>query len=297
MSDQWHEPVLVRETVECLVHRPDGTFADVTVGTGGHAEAILGALGPGGRLIGVDQDPTVLAIAKQRLEAHGDRVHLYRASFSDFDRVLAAEGLDAVDGILADLGLNTYTLARADLGLSYQLEGPLDMRVDPDLTRTAADFLARAAEEDLVRVFRDHGDVRRARLFASRITGARRERPIRAVSDLVRALSGDRPGAVPAGELSRLFQAIRVEVGQEMERLERLLERAGDWIRPGGRLVVISYGSHEDRRVKEMSRRGEGNPGAFRPLLRNAVRPGTEEVLRNRRARSAKLRCFERRGI
>ncbi len=308
-----HEPVLVRPVLEFLLHRPDGVYADLTVGTGGHAEAILRALGPGGRLICADQDPEVLEIARRRLEAlesrgdaqageHGEgvralheRVHFHRASFSDFDRVLAAEGLGAVDGILLDLGLNTWTLARPEVGQSYQTEGPLRMVVDPDLTVTAEQFLARAREEELARVFTEFAEVRRPRLYARRIVEARRQRPLRTTADLVRVLSGGKPGALPASELSRLFQALRVEVGREMERLDLFLERAGDWIRPGGRLVILSYASHEDRRVKDLTRRGEGTPGAFVPLLRSPLRPGEDEVRTNRRARSAKLRCFERR--
>jgi 16S rRNA (cytosine1402-N4)-methyltransferase len=291
----WHEPVLVEEVVSALVHRPDGIFLDGTVGTGGHAEAILNVLSPSGRLICLDQDPDPLAIAKERLGERGERVHFHRGDFSDLDRVLAKESLAAFDGILLDLGLNSWSLAQPAKGLSYQLDGPLTMDLDPDLDRDAARLLAHAGEEDLVRIFAEYGEVRRPRLYAGRLRRAREHRPLRTTGDLVRALQG-RPGDPGPSEMSRLFQAIRVEVNHEMERLDRFLARADDWVAPGGRLVIISYASHEERRVKGLTRRGEGTPEAFAPLLRSPIRPGDDEVGRNRRARSARLRCFERRG-
>ncbi len=278
-----------------LVHRPDGAYLDGTVGTGGHAEAIVAALAPTGRLICLDQDPDPLAVARKRLGDQGGRIHFHRGSFSDTDRVLAAESLAAFDGIVLDLGLNSWSLAQPAKGLSYQLDGPLTMDLDPDLGGDASRLLAEAGEEDLVRLFTEYGDVRRPRLFAQRLLRFRAQRPLRTTGDLVRALQV-RPGDPGPGELSRLFQAIRVEVNREMERLDRFLERAGDWIAPGGRLVIISYASHEERRVKGLARRGEGAPEAFRPLLRSPIRPGDDEVERNRRARSARLRCFERGG-
>jgi 16S rRNA (cytosine1402-N4)-methyltransferase len=291
----WHEPVLVREVVEALVHRPGGIYLDGTVGTGGHAEAILGALTPAGRLVCLDQDPDPLAVARERLREQGGRVCLRRGSFSDLDCVVAEEAPGGFDGILLDLGLNSWSLAQPGKGLSYQLEGPLTMALDPDLGRDATRLLAEISEEELVRLFAEYGEVRRPRLFAHRLLRAREHRPLRTTGDLVRALLA-RPGDPGPGEMSRLFQAIRVEVNHEMDRLDRFLERAADWIAPGGRLVIISYASHEERRVKGLHRRGEGTPEAFLPLLRSPVRPGDDEVRRNRRARSARLRCFERRG-
>lgn len=291
----WHEPVLVREVVEALVHRPDGVYLDGTVGTGGHAEAILGALGPSGRLVCLDQDPDPLAVARERLGDQGGRVRWRRGSFAELDGVLAEEGLVGFDGILLDLGLNSWSLAQPAKGLSYQLDGPLSMRLDPDLGRDAARLLAEAGEEELVRLFAEYGEVRRPRLYAHRLLQARRRHPLRTTGDLVRALLA-RPGDPGPAEMSRLFQAIRVEVNQEMARLDRFLAGAAGWIAPGGRLVIISYASHEERRVKGLTRRGEGAPGAFLPLLRSPLRPGGDEVTRNRRARSGRLRSFERRG-
>jgi 16S rRNA (cytosine1402-N4)-methyltransferase len=291
----WHEPVLVREVVEALVHRPDGVYLDGTVGTGGHAEAILSVLAPAGRLVCLDQDPDPLAVARERLGDRGERVRFYRGSFSELDRVLAAESLAAFDGILLDLGLNSWSLAQPGKGLSYQLDGPLTMDLDPDLGRDAAQLLAEADEDELVRLFAEYGEVRRPRLYAQRLLRAREHRPLRTTGDLVRALLA-RPGDPGPAEMSRLFQAIRVETNHEMERLDRFLERAADWVAPGGRLVILSYASHEERRAKGLARRGEGTPEAFLPLLRTPTRPGDDEVRRNRRARSARMRCFQRRG-
>lgn len=294
--DEPHVPVLVAEVVAALVWRPDGTFVDGTCGTGGHAAAILEALSPRGRLICVDQDPDALQVAQGRLGEQGGRVSFHRGSFHELGAALAPVGVSAVDGILLDLGLNSWSLARPEKGLSYSIDGPLRMDLDPDVGRTAGDFLATASFDALVRVFTEYGDVRRPQLLARRVLEARRRRPLRTTGDLVRALAGDAPGSVGPSELSRLFQSIRVEIGLEVERLERFLERAADWTRPGGRLVVIAYASHEDRRVKGLARGREGTPEAFRPLLRSPLRPGDEEVRRNRRARSARMRCFERRG-
>lgn len=291
-----HEPVLVSEVVAALVHRVDGIYLDGTVGTGGHAEAILGALSPRGRLICLDQDPDALEVAKARLGEQGGRVSYHRGSFSDLDPVLSARGITALDGAVLDLGLNSWSLAQAGKGLAYTVDGPLRMDVDPDLGRTAADLLREEGEEALVRIFVEYGGVRRPRLYARRILQARERRALATTGELVRALDGGRPGSTGADELSRLFQSLRVEVCREMERLERFLDRAADWIAPGGRLAILTYGSHEEIRIKDRIRTGEGTSGAWKPLLRKPIRPGAEEVRRNRRARSAKLRVFERGG-
>jgi 16S rRNA (cytosine1402-N4)-methyltransferase len=291
-----HEPVLASEVVERLLSRPDGVLLDGTTGTGGHAEAILQKLSSSGRLICLDQDPDALRVATARLGGQGERVHFHRGSFSALDSILEAEGIDGFDGILLDLGLNSWSLARPEKGLSYQLDGPLRMDLDPDCGFTAADLLARAGEDELLYVFREFGGVRQPRLFVRRILEARSRRTLGTTFDLVRALAGPRPGGISPGELSRIFQALRVATCREMERLETFLQRAGDWVRPGGRLLILTYASHEDRRVKEWARRGAREERLFRPLSGKAVKPGREEVLRNRRARSAKLYSFERGG-
>jgi 16S rRNA (cytosine1402-N4)-methyltransferase len=292
----WHVPVLVDEVLGHLLWRPDGVYLDGTTGTGGHAEAILRTLPPPGRLLCIDQDPDVLAVAQARLGDHGGRVHFYRANFAELDPILSEEGIPHFDGILLDLGLNSYSLAQKDKGLSYQTDGPLSMRCDPTLPETAADILARRSEEELARIFTDFGEARRPRLYARRVVEARKLRPLDTTAALVRALLGGHPGQLTPAELSRLFGALRVAVGREMERLDEFLRRCPEWIGPSGRLAIIAYASHEDRRIKHLTSPGEGTPQPFRPLHRGAIQAGPEEIRQNVLARSAKLRCFERGG-
>jgi 16S rRNA (cytosine1402-N4)-methyltransferase len=283
----YHVPVLVKEVVSTLLHRLDGVYCDATAGTGGHTLALLEALGPQGRVISLDQDPVTLEVARERLGDQGERVRFHRGSFSNLGDVLRAESLD-------DLGLNTYTLSRPEAGQSYLFDAPLDMAVDPDVPFNAADYLARASESELADVFHRFGDLRRSRVYAERIVHARRRSPIRTTFDLVRAVKGDLP--LPPAELSRIYQAIRVVVLQELERLEQFLDGLPEWIAPGGRVAIISYASHEDRLVKTRLHRQKGPTAAFSSLTKKPIVPGSEEIANNRRARSAKLRVFERKG-
>jgi len=307
----WHEPVLAEAVVRRLLPRPGLTVLDGTTGTGGHAAALLAAPQAPGLLICLDQDPDVLEVARARLEGLGERVRFHRGSFSELDRVLEAERIEAFDGILLDLGLNSWSLAQPGKGLSYQVDGPLSMELDPDLHLTAGDLLRRSSETELARIFHEFGGVRRSRLYARLIVEARRATPITTTFGLVRVLAGPRPGRLDEAELSRLFQSLRVVVCREMERLESFLERAADWVRPGGRLLILTYAGHEDRRVKRLARPAEGHAGAARAeraagahgreavlwsLLEKPLRPDREEIRRNRRSRSAKLYCFERGG-
>jgi 16S rRNA (cytosine1402-N4)-methyltransferase len=251
---------------------------------------LLDRLDASARLIGVDQDPVVLEVARVRLEAHDARVRLYHGNFAELDRVLAAEGVSAVDGILLDLGLNSFTLARPEAGQSYLVDVPLDMAIDPGVRENAARLLARLPERELADALFELGGLRRARLYARRIVDARRRSPIVTTGGLVRAVMPQ--GRPHPAELSRIFQAIRVLVLEEVPRLERFLAHVADWVVPGGRVVIIDYASHEDRRVKAALHR---HP-EFRPLYKKPVVPSRTEVAANRRARSAKLRAYERRG-
>jgi len=289
-----HEPVLVREVIESLRLVPQGWYLDGTCGTGGHAEAISSELPPSSRLVCLDQDPEVIEIARARLGAHGERVSFFRGSFSGLDEVLEKVGISAFDGILLDLGLNTWSLAQPHKGLSYLVDGPLRMDVDPDLPQNAEQYLRHVTENELADVFAEFGGVRRPRLFARKVVAARARGALRTTYELVRAFTGDRPGDLGPAELSRLFQAIRVVVGQEMERLEEFLRAAPRWVAAGGRLVILTYASHEDRRVKELAR--PGGAASFVPVHKKPIAPGAAEIERNRRARSARLRCFERKG-
>lgn len=290
-----HVPVMVAEVLAHLVHREDGTYGDLTVGTGGHSEAILERMGSRGRLICLDQDPFALEIARGRLGVRGERVRFLRGSFARLDELCTEAAHGEFDGLLADLGLNSFTLARPEAGMSYLQDVALDMAVDPDLDGNAADYLRIVDEDELTQVFQDFGDLRRARLYARRIVQARRQSPVRTTGDLVRTVR-ERDRNVDAAELSRIFQAIRVVVLAEMERLDALLASAADWLRPGGRLVVLSYAGHEERRLKAWMKEATSPDGPFRALIRRPVGPSEEEVRRNRRARSARLRAVEKRG-
>lgn len=291
--DEYHVPVLLDEVLEDLDVRPSGRYCDGTSGTGGHAAAILERLAPTGRLICIDQDPDVIEIARTRLGGSDGPVLFVRDSFHRLGTILADAGFSSFDGILLDLGLNSWTLAQKGSGLSYQIDAPLDMAVDPDVPHDAREFLERSSEEEIARVLFDYGDLRRSRLYARRIVEARERGRLATTGDLVRAVGGGRATGASPGELSRVFQALRVEVLQEMERLESFLDHVGDWIHPGGRLCVITYASHEDRRVKRFSN-GEGSGERFTPLRKRPRVPSSEEVRRNRRSRSAKLRSFVR---
>jgi len=284
---------MVEAVLEFLLHRLEGLYCDGTTGTAGHSLEIIERLDPAGRLVCIDQDPVVLEVARERLGEHGGRVHFHRGSFSELDAVLANESASGFDGVLLDLGLNSYTLARPEAGLTYQQDVPLDMAVDPDVPVNAAEYLLSVSEADLVRDLREFGDLKRAPLYARRIVETRRDHPLATTRDLVRAVSGTGSGTLGAGEMARIFQTIRVVVLDEMPRLETFLERAADWIVPGGRVVFLTYASHEDRRVKHsLGQKG----GAFVPLQKKPIAPSYREVAKNRRARSAKLRAYERKG-
>lgn len=294
MGFELHLPVMVEEVLRDLFGRPDGIYLDATTGTAGHSRAILSRLAPPGRLVCLEQNPATLEIARAELSAWGDQVHFHRGSFHQLDRVLEAEGLTGFDGILADLGLNSWTLARPESGLSYLHEAPLSMRLDPDLPMTAESWLRHVDEPTLADVFHEFGDLRRARLYARRIVESRRRRPLRTTADLVEALSDRRP--LPEAELSRCFQSIRIFINEEMDRLDTFLRSSPDWVLPGGRLVIISYASQEDRRVKEALAQGRGPGEQFEPLHKKPLAASVEEVRANRRARSAHLRGFTRRA-
>ncbi len=291
-----HLPVLAAAACDLLVWDPDGLYVDGTIGCAGHALAILSRLSPKGRLWGFDWDQAMLAQARAALAHEDVRVRLFHEPFSLIGGQLAAASTTA-HGILIDLGLNSAVLNDRDRGFSYKdPDAPLDMRMDRTRPQTAAELLGQSDEEDLARIFRDLGEARRPRAAARAVVHARERAPLRTAGDLVRALRLAR--AIPGGpsELSRIFQAIRFAVNGELEDLDRFLEGAPDWILPGGRLVVISYESQSDRRVKMLSRQVAGGPRApaFRAIHRRVVRPDRDEIRNNPRARSAKLRALER---
>jgi 16S rRNA (cytosine1402-N4)-methyltransferase len=312
MADGEHVPVLVEEAMAALSISPTAIVVDGTFGRGGHARAMLAALGPRGRVIAVDRDPAAEAAAQHIADA---RFVFRRAWFSALPDVVASLGLAAVDGVLLDLGVSSPQLDDATRGFSFRYDGPLDMRMDPTRGESAADFLARASVPELTEVIRDYGEERFAQSIARAIAAARTQRPIVTTQQLA-AVVGEAIGARTRGDwrqdpATRTFQAVRIAVNREQAELSIVLPHITALLRPGGRLAVISFHSLEDRVVKQFiawaSTPFGGDPRTARlpirtaalpvaPLTRigRAQKPAAGEIARNPRSRSAVLRVAER---
>jgi 16S rRNA (cytosine1402-N4)-methyltransferase len=292
-ADRMHVPVMVEEVCGLLSAHGPLAFVDVTVGTGGHASAMLRATSA--RMLGIDRDAGALSVARERLAEFGDRVALQQADFSELAGVIKETGFDGADAILADLGMSSYALDDAERGFSFRLDGPLDMRMDNRQTLRAYDLVNEESAEELARIIYTYGEERASRRIAKLIVDARRRHPIETTAELraivERALGARRwQGAHPA---TRTFQAIRIAVNREMESLATLLRDGPAILSPGGRMLVISYHSLEDRPVKERFRelvRG----GGYAEISRKVIKPSAAETGRNPRARSARIRCIER---
>lgn len=301
-----HTPVMLRDAVDFLVTDSTGFYVDATFGRGGHAREILDRLGPAGRLLAIDRDPDAIAAA-QALRSD-PRFTIEHASFAELARVLERNGIrGGVHGVLLDLGVSSPQLDAPARGFSFLHDGPLDMRMDPGTGRSAAEWLARARADEIERVLRDYGEERFARRIAAWIVRERAHAPIHTTGQLAQIVARANPaweqGKHPA---TRAFQAIRIFINGELEALAAGLEQAVAALRPGGRLVVISFHSLEDRIVKrfmrDASRHGapHGIPVAAAPMLARigrAMRPAQAEVAANPRARSAVLRVAERLGV
>lgn len=303
-----HQPVLLEEAVVRLALQPDGVYVDATYGRGGHSREILKHLGAQGRLIAIDRDSE--AVVAAQTEWSGDkRVTVQRGAFSMLERIVEQHGLSGqVSGVLLDLGISSVQLDDPRRGFSFLHNGPLDMRMDPDSGEAIADWLARATEPDLARVIHEYGEERHARRIARAIVTARAAMPITTTRQLAAVVSA----AIPARErnkhpATRTFQALRIYINRELEELAACLDQCLRVLVPGGRLVVISFHSLEDRLAKrflrEHARIAPPDPKApwliptTRPSLRvvgKAVRPQAAEIERNPRARSAVLRAAER---
>lgn len=303
-----HQPVMVEETLHFLSPRPGGVYVDCTLGAGGHAEAILRAVGGRCTLIGVDRDPDALTRARYNLGALSASLKLVRADFADLDWIVQSQDVDKVDGILLDLGMSSMQVDTAERGFSFRHDGPLDMRMDPSQEQTAADVVNAYPEEELVRVLRTYGEERHAGRIARAIVSARRKRPLRTTSELTALLEQSYPaGSRRQHPARRTFQALRIEVNQELQSLESVLRAAPDVLAADGRIVVISYHSLEDRMVKRIfasfAGKGTALPGLGAPaatgvlaeLTPNAVLPSSAETERNPRASAARLRAAVRR--
>jgi 16S rRNA (cytosine1402-N4)-methyltransferase len=302
-----HQTVLLREAVDALVTNPAGFYVDGTFGRGGHSRRLLSQLDARGRVLGVDKDP--MACATAQVLAGGDtRFQFYHGSFAQLPHQLRRMGIDAVDGILLDLGVSSPQLDDAGRGFSFTHDGPLDMRMDTTSGETAAQWLAGAEVDDIAAVLKEYGEERFARRIAAAIVAAREEGPIDSTGRLAQVVSEANPKwerhKHPA---TRTFQAIRIKVNRELEDLGELLSVSVDLLRVGGRLVVISFHSLEDRMVKRYMRdmaRGEAVPRGVpvqdsalnrrMRILGRAVRPSAAEIDENPRARSAIMRVAEK---
>jgi 16S rRNA (cytosine1402-N4)-methyltransferase len=290
-SDAGHVPVLLAETLELLAVRPGGLWVDGTVGLGGHAEAVLRASAPDGRLIGLDRDEEALERARARLRPYGERVRLEHADYRELPERLGAE---RASGVLLDLGVSSLQLDDAERGFSFQREGPLDMRMDRSARGTAAELVNRLRESELADLIHEYGEERFARRIARAIVRARERAPIEtttALAEIVRraAPRSRRLGFHPA---TRTFQALRIRTNRELDGLGEAIERAGACLGPGGRLVVIAFHSLEDRAAKQAFRALAGR--GFVIVTRKPLRPGAAELRENPRARSARLRALRR---
>ena len=289
-----HTPVLLAQVLAFLRPIPDGLYLDLTVGTGGHAEAILEACGPTGRLVGLDRDPEVLPLVRERLARFGPRVRLLHADYRTLRDVAAAEGIEAWEGALFDLGLSSVQLDDPARGFAFSRSGPLDMRMDRTGGGvTAADLLRGLPERELARILREYGEERWAGRIARRIVAARAEAPLTRTDELAEVVAGAIPRRAWPRRIhpaTRTFQALRIAVNRELEGLAEALGLAVHGLRPGGRIVVIAFHSLEDRVVKQVLR---GDPSVA-VLTKKPVTPGPEEVAANPRARSAKLRAARR---
>ncbi len=301
--------MMVNESVGYLVTDRDGVYLDATVGDGGHAIAILEKLGARGKVIGVDIDEDALQTASQRLSLFGKRVRLIRGDYAELERLVREEaGVDFVAGVLFDLGLRAKLVEDPMRGFSFKRDGPLDMRYDMTAPKSAFDVVNTYSVDELAEILRRYGDVRGYRRIARAIVAARQEAPIRTTEELCRAVESKIPARFRSDILPRIFQAIRIEVNDELRKLRQALEQALEVTAPGGRIVVIAYHSGEDRIVKEFFATEAkdcicppgipvcrcGHRRRLKILTPKPIRPTKSEVERNPRARAARMRVAEK---
>ncbi len=307
-----HKSVLLEETVDSLQIHMGGIYVDGTLGGGGHAFEVLKRLDGTGRLIGIDQDADAVAAAADRLAVYGGQVQIVRSNYVRIAEILDSLGITKVDGIYLDLGVSSYQLDHAERGFTYREDAPLDMRMDQRNPQTAADIVNTYEEADLYRIIRDYGEDRFAKNIAKHIVATRQKKPIETTGELTEIIRASIPKKIQAtgGHPSkRTFQAIRIELNQELEVLNRSIDTMIERLKPGGRLSIITFHSLEDRIVKSRFRQNE-NPCICPPefpvctcgrvsrgtvITRKPILPSEEELAGNKRAKSAKLRVFEKR--
>ena len=300
-----HQPVLYHEIIHALQPKNKGLYIDGTVGAGGHARGILEACAPDGRLLGLDVDPQAIALSRETLAPYGERARLIQTSYDSLEEVLREIGWDEVDGILLDLGLSSMQLDAAARGFSFQHDAPLDMRFDPSSPTSAEDLVNNLPQDELADLIYRFGEDRASRRIAQAIV---KTRPLQTTRQLAAVIEAVLPRKGRAHPATRTFQALRIAVNQELERIEKVLPQAVAALKSGGRLAVISFHSLEDRIVKEYFRRESKdlvNPpyervyevekkATLKEINRKVIIPGEAEIKANPRARSAKLRIVEK---
>lgn len=306
-----HTSVLLQETIDGLNIRPDGVYVDGTLGGGGHSYEIASRLSDRGQLIGIDQDEAAITAAGERLKEFGDRVIIVRSNYRNTKSILQSLQIEKIDGMMLDLGVSSYQLDTEERGFSYRYDAPLDMRMDKRQTLTARDIVNGYSKMELFRVIRDYGEDKFAKNIAKHIVAARQQSPIETTGQLNEIIKAAIPAKMRAegGHPSkRTYQAIRIECNKELEVLRDSLEELIGLLNPGGRLCIITFHSLEDRIVKSAFKKAE-NPCTCPPsfpvcvcgkvsqgkvITNKPILPGEEELERNSRAKSAKLRIFER---
>jgi len=306
-----HRSVLLFESIENLHIKSNGVYVDGTLGGGGHSYEICKRLGMNGRLVGLDQDEAAIYAATERLKEFGDKVIIVRSNYENMERVLKDLGILEVDGILLDLGVSSYQIDTVERGFSYKEDAPLDMRMDQREERTAADIINGYSEYDIYRMIRDYGEDKFAKNIAKHIVIARKEHPIETTGQLTEIIKRAIPakirmaGGHPA---KKTFQAIRIELNRELEVLNHSIDKMIHLLKPGGRLSIITFHSLEDRIVKTRFRNNEnpctcpsdfpvcvcGQVSKGYVITKKPIVPTEEELAKNKRAKSSKLRVFER---
>ena len=313
MSEFAHTSVLLDETIEALRIRPNGIYVDGTLGGAGHSSVICEHLGPEGMLIGIDQDEAAIEAATKRLEPYKDRtrITIVRDNYRNVIPILNGMGIDKIDGMLLDLGVSSYQFDEEGRGFSYRFDAPLDMRMDQRQSTSARDIVNGYSEQELYRIIRDYGEDPFAKNIAKHIVKRRNEKPIETTFELTEVIKAAIPAKVreKGGHPSkRTFQAIRIECNQELEVLREALDSVIDHLTPGGRFAIITFHSLEDRMVKQTFRDVEnpctcppnfptcvcGKKSKGKVVTRKAILPSEEELERNPRSASAKLRVFEK---
>ena len=287
-----HTPVMLNECLEYLALKPDGVYLDATAGLGGHTGAIarqLAELGGSGRVLACDRDAESLELAKISTADVASRIRFHQSLFSELGKRLTAETVSQLDGLLADLGVSRYQLTDGGRGFSLMADGPLDMRMGRDVQGTAADIVNFESEKELADLIFRLGEERRSRRIARAIV---RARPIKTTGQLAKLIEGVVPRTEKIHPATRTFMALRIAVNHEQEELDALLESIPRLVRPGGRAVIVTFMSLEDRKVKH-SFQALAKAGQARLLTRHVVRPAEEEIRNNPPSRSAKLRALE----